>query len=46
MKFNRLLLIGLCFGVQLQAAEKPNVVVIMADDLGFGDLSCYGSHIV
>ena len=27
----------------LQAAEKPNVIVIMADDLGYGDVSCYGA---
>ena len=30
----------------LQAAEKPpNVLLIMADDLGFSDLGCYGGEI-
>jgi arylsulfatase A-like enzyme len=27
----------------VQAADHPNVIVIMADDLGYGDLSCYGA---
>src|SRR5688572_28031898 len=25
--------------------DRPNIIVIMADDLGFSDLGCYGTEI-
>lgn len=35
----------LCSQAEGQSANRPNVILMMADDLGFSDLGCYGSEI-
>ena len=37
----------ICSAMQAEgnASQKPNILVILADDLGFSDIGCYGSDI-
>jgi arylsulfatase A-like enzyme len=39
------LLVLCAFASNIASAEQPNVIVILADDLGWTDLSCYGSDL-
>ncbi|WP_114778537.1 arylsulfatase [Botryobacter ruber] len=42
-------LAGLCLSFVLwlpvQAQQKPNIILIMADDMGYSDIGCYGGEI-
>src|SRR5436305_9133426 len=37
--------LALSLGFSAPAADRPNIIVILADDVGFSDLGCYGSEI-
>lgn len=43
MRISTILLFFICsLGVFAQKVKKPNVIYIYADDLGYGELGCYG----
>ncbi len=46
LKTTALATVALSLGQCAAPAQKPNLILLLADDLGYGDLSCYGSRAI
>jgi arylsulfatase A-like enzyme len=45
MKLEKTTLLALsALAINMAGAQKPNIIVILTDDMGFGDIGCYGGH--
>lgn len=42
---NLALLVAVSLSAPLAATERPNIIVVMVDDMGIADIGCYGSEI-
>lgn len=37
--------LAVVISLNVASAQKPNIVIILADDMGFSDIGCFGSEI-
>jgi arylsulfatase A-like enzyme len=40
-----ILVLSGCASKEVDLPEKPNIIIILADDMGYSDIGCYGSEI-
>ena len=45
MKFQILFYLSFFFPICIFGQNRPNVIIVMADDMGWSDIGCYGSEI-
>nr|WP_294895343.1 arylsulfatase [uncultured Pedobacter sp.] len=39
------LFLSIAFSVESQTKNQPNIIIILADDMGYSDIGCFGSNI-
>lgn len=45
-RLSTIVLLATVFAASVRAELKPNIVLIMCDDLGFSDIGCYGGEVM
>ena len=38
-------LLAVFLGLDVSAAKRPNIIIIMSDDMGYSDIGCYGGEV-